>query len=161
MQTIAYGTDDPEIAGEKEQIGKNPGGRIGQACTGKLELGNQEKSYRRSCDHFKHAGDHGDLGIPHALDGKTEYIDEHQRDVEHAVEPDILNSHAHDFRLSGCIHKQREKRGPENKDYQEGKQTVYGTDDAGGANAFLDAHDFSCAHVLSCMRSHPSQPAAS
>ena len=124
VQTLAQRADDLEITGEEEEVGQNPGRRIGQGRPCKPERRHQEQGNQCACDHFKDAGQHGHLGIAHPLNGEAQHIDKHQRDVEQAVIADIRHRHPHDFRLSGSIHKDGEQHRREQDNDEQGEDAV-------------------------------------
>ena len=119
MQAFPHGTDDEGIAGEKEEVRHDPCGRICQAGPGKTHDGDQEKGNCGAGDHFKDTRQHGDPGVPHALDGEPEDVDEQKGNIEGTVDADVRDGHVHDFRLCPGVHKEGKQGRGEEPDDQE------------------------------------------
>ncbi len=81
---------------DEEQIGKNPCGWACKADCVKAESGNDQKAHESACSHLTHTCQHRKARISHALNQKTDDIDECERKIEQCVDAQEAVCHRHD-----------------------------------------------------------------
>ena len=74
-----------EVRGDQKTVCSDPGGGVGKAGCAESQQVYKNKSYDRTCRHFKDTGQNSDLTVPHALNAEAQHIDTRQRDEEKAV----------------------------------------------------------------------------